>query len=207
MQVVPLAVGFGASALAIGLGTVETLRRPLILTTNREGITYSGSSLWGTNFRFAWDDVASWHFYEWNDPESGDASFVQFDFLDPRKPIKINALFVEVPGLAAFVEEVRDRIPAREELSKIETFRWRAVVTREGLNLTGRILNHVYFRWNGLRSWRVCQKQPDQDENFIQFHFVDDRPPVNVGDAFVTAPTWERLLQAIRSNVPDREAV
>ena len=80
-------------------------------------------------------------------------------------------------------------------------------MTTGGAYLFAKGLNHDFFLWSEIRSWQVRSKSSEQDEGFIQFSFVGDRPPVKVGDAFVTLPTWERLLQTLRTHAGQQEVV
>ena len=201
MKVVMMTVVFALFTLIMVLLTLEMLGCRLV--TDGEGITYAEATRGGTRFRFAWHEVASWHL------DQSDDWFVRFEFLGSRKSIHILPLWLSNPGLNEFLQEVRLWAPDQEKLSEIESFRWKVVVTTGGLYLSGKELNRHFFRWREIRSWQVHPKtsESEEDEGFVEICLMNDHPPVKIGDAFVTLPVWERLLQTLRTHADQQEVV
>lgn len=189
----PLAVIFGVIVYDLPIHQV---------TVDHWGVTISRAKWMGGNVRFVWDEVESWYFVFPSPNSDSDQSFVEFNLRDRRKPININSLEVTEPGIEVFVQEIRDRVAPREILNIVKAFRWTAVATAEGLGLTGKTLNNAYFRWSDVQSVQIRSTSGTECERFAQFNFKDERPAVKIGDAFVTEPTWDRLLQVIRDHVP-----
>ena len=171
------------------------------ITTDQTGVVHR----WGTTFRFAWDEVARWHLVK--DAEEPHLSHIQFEFENQRRPYKIFFQSVETPGFNDIVQEIRRYITQREVLCQIEAFRWKAVATGESLTLSGNIPGAAHFQWSDIRTWHEHPKQQDSSEACVQIEFNDGRPPIKVGDAFVTTPTWERLLHCIRTHAAKQEIV
>lgn len=185
-------------AVIFGLIVHDKLSHQVIV--DHSGVTISQPKFMGGNFRFNWDEVESWEFVF---PSPNSDSTESYNLRDRRKPIKIHWLEVTEPGVETLVQEIRDRVSPREILKIVKAFRWTAVATAEGLRLTGKTLNNAYFRWSDVQSVQIRSKSATECERFAQFSFRDDRPAVTIGDAFVTEPTWDRLLQVLRDHVPD----